>query len=294
MYVAKRAGKTWTLFDSEDVSIERLTVSADIGTALEEDQFEWWFQPKVDIASGQIMGAEGLIRWRHPDRGLLMPDSFLELLRLSGHNDALTSLALTRGIEHARRCLDEGFDIEVAVNVSARSLHDERLPKTIETLLILHDLPADRLLLEVTETEIMDDVNLMAPIMRKVAQLGVGVSIDDFGTGHSSFVRIRSLPVTELKIDRSFITPLLQGHSDEAIVQSIVDLASRLGLRTVAEGVEDARVAARLAEFGCDMAQGFLWSPAVQPDRFMELLADGAATDARLLSSAVADHQNQA
>lgn len=279
MYVAKRAGKTWSVFDSEDVSIERLTVSADIGAAIENEQFELWFQPKVEIGSGHIVGAEGLIRWHHPERGLLLPDSFLELVRLSGHNDALTDQALRMGIEHARRCLDAGYQIDVAVNVSARSLHDEDLPKTVEELLAEYDVPSERLLLEVTETEIMDDMALITPVMRQVADLGVGVSIDDFGTGHSSLVRIRRLPVTELKIDRSFITSLLHGQSDEAIVQSIVDLAQRLGLRTVAEGVEDSRVAERLAEFGCEMAQGFLWSPALQADKFMELVAQGAQVD---------------
>ena len=276
MYVAKRAGKTWSMFDSEDVSIERLTVSADIGRAIEAHQFELWFQPKVELKTGRVLGAEGLIRWRHPDRGLLLPDAFLELVRLSGHNDALTYQALRMGIEHARECVDAGYDIDMAVNVSALSLHDEQLPSTVEQLLKEYGLPAERLLLEVTETEIMDDMTLIDPVMRQVADLGVGVSIDDFGTGHSSLVRIRKLPVTELKIDRSFISPLLHGGSDEVIVQSIVDLASRLGLRTVAEGVEDSRIAERLAEFGCDMAQGFLWSPALRPENFMELMRNGA------------------
>lgn len=284
MYVAKRGGRMWNIFDSEDVSIERLTVSADIGKAITEEQFELWFQPKVAIDSGRVMGAEGLIRWRHPERGLLLPDSFLELVTLAGHDDQLTDRALRLGIQHARDCHEAGFDITVAVNVSARSLHNEGLAPTVERLLREYGVPAEQLLLEVTETEIMDDMALIAPVMRAVADLGVGVSIDDFGTGHSSLVRIRKLPVTELKIDRSFIAPLLEGGSDEAIVQSIIDLASRLGLRTVAEGVEDARVASRLAEFGCDMAQGFLWAPALRPEQFLELMANGALVEPTLRS----------
>jgi EAL domain-containing protein (putative c-di-GMP-specific phosphodiesterase class I) len=276
MYVAKRAGKPWSVFDSEDVSIERLTVSADIGQAIEQEQFELWFQPKVEIGSGRIVGAEGLIRWRHPERGLLLPESFLELVRLSGHNDSLTDQALRMGISHARRCIEADFPIDVAVNVWARSLHEEALPTMLEDLLDEFGVPPSQLLLEITETEIMDDIGLISPVMQRVADLGVGVSIDDFGTGHSSLVRIRKLPVTELKIDRSFIAPLLQGQDDAVIVQSIIDLASKLGLRTVAEGVEDSGVAQRLAEFGCDMAQGFLWSPALSPESFMELLKNDA------------------
>jgi diguanylate cyclase (GGDEF)-like protein len=244
--------------DSFDAT--RLLLLGEVRGALERDEFDLHYQPKIDLGSGRVTGVEALVRWRHPTRGLLMPMTFIPLVEQTALVGPITLRLIDQALAQAVRWRRRGLDLDVAVNLSARNLLDRELPSQIAALLARHALPADRLTLEVTESATLVDPERAIEVLGMLGESGCGVSIDDFGTGNASIGYLATLPASEVKIDRSFVAGICESDRTEAIVRSIVDLARDLRLRVVAEGIETVAVMERLVALGCDVGQGFLIS----------------------------------
>jgi EAL domain-containing protein (putative c-di-GMP-specific phosphodiesterase class I) len=225
------------------------------------------------VATGRITGVEALVRWAHPTRGLLLPADFLPLAEVHGLMGTLTETVLEQAVSQAASWHREGRRLPVSVNLSASNLLDAGLPARVSELLSTHALSPDLLVLEVTESVLLTDPDRSLAVVGALADLGVTVSIDDFGTGYSSLAYLRDLPVAELKLDRSFTVDLLTDARTEAIVASTVALAHRLGLRVVAEGVEDQATLRHLESLDCDVSQGYLHARPLPADRFEQWLA---------------------
>lgn len=252
---------------------ERLALIGELREAIDAGQLELLYQPRLDLASHRIDGGEGLVRWHHPRLGTLAPDAFIALAESSGNIRRLTRWALAAGIAQAQRWQAAGRDLRVAVNLSARDLSDRDLPRRVSELLSLHALPPQRLLLEITESAVMAEPNAAIAVLRRIADQGIDIAIDDFGVGQSSLAYLRRLPVREIKIDKSFVLKLASDAEDRTIVRTIVDLGHRLGYRVTSEGVEDEATLAYLREIGCDHAQGYFISRPLQVAAFDALAA---------------------
>jgi diguanylate cyclase (GGDEF)-like protein/PAS domain S-box-containing protein len=236
----------------------RLALLGELRRALEANELQLYYQPKVDLKTRTVVGAEALLRWAHPKRGFVSPAEFIPLVEQTGLIRPLTRWVLDRAAGEARAWERAGRRLPVAVNVSARSLHDGRIVDDVEEALLAHGLRSDLLQIEVTESAVMADAGRAADVLTGLTSRGVLVSIDDFGTGYSSLSILRRLPVHELKIDKSFVLGMAgEGGEDTAIVRSTAELAHNLGLTVVAEGVEDEWTLDLLANFGCDQAQGY-------------------------------------
>jgi predicted signal transduction protein with EAL and GGDEF domain len=238
----------------------RLTLLGQVRPALERSEFVLHYQPQVDLQSGRVTGVEALLRWQHPERGLIPPLDFIPLLEQTALVEPVTMYVIDAALEQLARWRDHDMHLNMSVNLSARNLLDPELPRRIGTLLARHAVPAHRLTVEVTEGATMSDPERAVAVLGELRAQGVGVSIDDFGSGHASIAYLTNLPASELKIDRSFITGMCESPREEAIVRSTIDLARHLHLQVVAEGIETREVCERLAELGCDAAQGYLLS----------------------------------
>jgi diguanylate cyclase (GGDEF)-like protein len=256
---------------------DRLDLLGSVRRAIENDELEMHFQPAVSVPAGMLAGRpvsiEALVRWNHPERGLIFPDVFLDLVEQSGLMRQLTHLVLAKSLARAAQWWHAGIEVPVAVNVSVRDLSDAKFADVVAGLLREHDLPARALKLEITEHVLMADPGRMTHALESIGRLGVDLSLDDFGTGYSSLVHLKRLPVSELKVDRSFVQRMTSDPDDAAIVRSIVDLAHSLGLRVVAEGVETIESWHALEALGCDLAQGYLISRPVPGDEVIRWLA---------------------
>jgi diguanylate cyclase len=263
MYVAKARKLGVFAYDPEvDLhSPAKLALLGELRRALERDELVLYYQPKVNISTGEVVGAEALVRWQHPERGLVFPDAFIPLAEQTGLIEPLTTYVLGTALTQARAWMDAGQPLMVSVNLSARHLLDERLPRQVADLLAAHGIPANLLQLEVTESALITEPDRAQRLLGAIDALGVRLSIDDFGAGYTSIGELKNLPFTELKIDKSFIMNMGNDPSDALIVQSIVDLGHNLALTIVAEGVETSPALADLAGFGCDIAQGYYLSP---------------------------------
>ena len=267
MYVAKGTRSGHELYDEAgELRPDPLAVVGDLRRALSDGELGVVYQPKIDLATGTIKGAEALVRWRHPHRGLVLPASFVGHAEHTGLIRPLTLHVLDAALGQVGDWRRAGLDIKVAVNLSMRSLLDRSLIEDVEVLLRKWDVPAQALELELTESTIMADPERALEILDALHDLGVGLSIDDFGTGYSSLGKLKQLPVDEIKIDRSFVVGMTHDHSDATIVRSTIDLARNLGLRVVAEGVEDADVRDELAALGCELGQGYFFSRPLEGD----------------------------
>lgn len=255
---------------------ERLSLMGDLQHALAHDMLALHYQPKLHLASGCVDSAEGLVRWEHPRLGRLPPDAFVGLAEETGNIRRLTRWVLAVGIAQASRWRDAGVPIRVSMNVSARDLEDAELPRRVAGLLAAHGVSARDIALEITESALMRNPDAALPVLQRLAEQGIELSIDDFGVGQSSFAYLRKLPVRELKIDRAFVAQLAHSREDRTIVRSIVELAHHLGYRVTAEGVEDADALDYLATVGCDHAQGYLVARPMPADAFDAFLAEGA------------------
>jgi diguanylate cyclase (GGDEF)-like protein len=259
MYDAKTSVRRLRLFDAEldSDNPRRLTLVAELRTALHNGDVVVRVQPQTRLDSGEIVGVEALARWRHPTLGDVSPDEFIPIAERSGLIAPLTTHVLDASLAAWAQWRAAGHDLTVAVNLSARSLHDADLVDEVARLLRRHGVPAARLTLEVTESAVMTDPARAVALLHRLRDLGVRLSVDDFGTGYSSLSYLKRLPVHEVKIDRSFVTSLGSDAEDLPIVRAIVDLGRHMGLAVVAEGVEDAETLALLADIGCDLAQGW-------------------------------------
>jgi len=274
MYAAKRSGGGVHVFEfaADEASVSKLRLTSEIEVAIRRGDLRLWFQPKVHLLTGETVGAEGLLRWHHPERGVLAPAEFLDVVELSPHYKALTREVIAQGVAFAAQSQQSGFNLRVSVNVSIRDLLDSMLSDYVGLLLAEARVDPSQFILEVTEREIMDERSSFQEATRVLKQTGVGLAIDDFGTGYSSLVRLHQLPVTELKIDRRFVADLAGDPEAAIIVKSIVDLGHSLGHVIVAEGIETEFEAAALRQYGCDLGQGFLYSAAVPGDDLLEML----------------------
>ena len=280
MYEAKRSGAGIETYSPErdPYTAERLALMADLRRAIAEDELVLHYQPKVDVATRQVVGVEALVRWQHPERGLLMPAEFIPPAERTGAIGPLTRWVLDRSLQQLRKWRDEGLDLSVAVNLAAPNLVDSCLPKTIGELLERWEVPARRLQLEVTEGTAMSDPVRASKVLRALREIGVRISLDDFGTGNTSLAYLKHLPVHEVKIDRSFVIGMTRDPDDAAIVRSTIDLGRNLGLSVVAEGVETAEALRELSSLRCDTVQGFhLGRPAPGEQITERLLGTGGA-----------------
>ncbi|SDP16209.1 diguanylate cyclase (GGDEF) domain-containing protein [Klenkia soli] len=235
----------------------RLALVTELRTAVHEGQLEVHVQPQAEVLTGRVVSVEALVRWTHPQLGRVGPDEFIPVAERSGLIGPLTTLVLDRSLAAVAAWRAAGTDLSVAVNLSTRSLHDTDLVDEVARLLRRHDVPSDRLTLEVTEGSVMADPARTIAVLHQLRDLGCRLSVDDFGTGYSSLSYLKRLPVQEVKIDQSFVTGLRSGGEDVAIVRAIVDLGRHLGLAVVAEGVEDQETWDLLADTGCDLVQGW-------------------------------------
>jgi diguanylate cyclase len=259
MYQAKAARSGYAFYqrDRDRNSRERLALIGELRDAIGTDQLVLHFQPKLAVESGAVGDVEALVRWMHPERGLLGPGAFVPLAEQTGVMRELTEHVIDAALRQVAAWYERGIDLSVAVNVSAATLLDEGWATDLAGALVRHGVPASRLRIEITEDALMGDADRALRVVESLVATGIGVSVDDFGTGYSSLGLLKHLPVDELKIDRTFIRDLLTDDADAAIVQNVVDLGGRLGLRIVAEGVEDAETLDRIASYGVTVAQGF-------------------------------------
>ena len=270
MYTAKRGNLGTAAYDPalNTHSPERLALLGDLRRALDQHELFLHFQPKVSLSSGQVCGAEALVRWAHPDRGLVSPDSFIPLAENTGLIGPLTHRVLDLALAQARRWADAGQPLQIAVNLSARNLLDPQLDTLVAELLRVHGVPAHLLKLEVTESAIMTDPVRAKALLDRLHAQGVALSIDDFGAGYTSIGQLRHLPIDELKIDRSFVMDMDTDSSNALIVRSVIELGHNLGLASVAEGVETPDALSRLTSYTCDVAQGYHLSRPLTAEAF--------------------------
>ena len=259
MYQAKETQTGVALYDErfDHHSPAKLALTSDLRVALERDEIVVWYQPLLNLASQQLTAVEALVRWEHPDLGLLHPAAFLEIAEHTSLIKPLTQRVLEGALAQLAQWLEQGIDVTVAVNISTRVLGDQEFSQSVLTALANAGVPPSRLKLEVTESALMADPRLARSVLLELDRVGVEISIDDFGTGYSSLAYLTELPVAEVKIDRSFVTRMTPGSREEVIVTSTIDLGHHLGLRVVAEGVEDAAKLEQLGALNCDLVQGY-------------------------------------
>ncbi len=238
-------------------SPKRLAMMSELGRAIREEQLCLYFQPKVDLKSKSFYGVEALIRWNHPELGFVSPNDFIPIAEATSLIHPLTSWVLEKSIAQCCLWRAQNLQLSMAVNLSARNLLDENMPKLVNRLLLKYNLPASALEIEITESSIMIDPARALRVLQQLHELGVQLSIDDFGTGYSSLAYLKKLPVQTLKIDIFFIRNMLEDRQDELIVDSTIRLAHSLNLKVVAEGVENEALVQRLTAMGCDDAQGY-------------------------------------
>ncbi|MEQ8840733.1 MAG: EAL domain-containing protein [Acidimicrobiales bacterium] len=273
MYVAKRRGGGVAVYDPvrDQPNLDRLTLVGQLRHAVDDDQLEVHYQPVIELSSARVVRVEALVRWNHPERGLIGPAEFIDVAEVSGVIRPLTRWVFGTAAHDVSRLARAGFPVDLAVNVSVRNLYESTFVDTIRNTLEQSGLPGGRTIIELAETQMMDDPLLAHGVFERLRRLGIRGSVDDFGTGHSSLSNLQSLPVSEIKVDKSYIIAMGEGDESAAtIVKSIVALGQNLGLDVVAEGVETPSAMTRLSMLGCDYAQGFLFA---RPMTFEELLA---------------------
>jgi diguanylate cyclase (GGDEF)-like protein len=258
MYLSKESGDVEIYEASRDRnSPGRLALLGELRRALEGDELQLHYQPKADLANGLVVGVEALVRWRHPERGLVAPDEFIPLAERSGLIIPLTAWVLDAGLRQIAAWRACGWDLSLAVNVTVKDLCGDQLVERVAQGLAAYDVPPRALQLEVTEGSLFTESPRARQTLKRLQALGISLSLDDFGTGWSSLRQLRQLPVSEIKVDRSFVARMVTDPRDKAIVSSVIDLGRGLGMRVVAEGVEDEATWRELSALGCDRAQGW-------------------------------------
>lgn len=273
----KQGGGSYQFYSPtmESVDAERRLLETHLTTALEKSEFELHYQPQVNLITGRVIGLEALIRWHHPEQGMLSPDKFILIAEETGLINPIGEWVLRTACSQAKRWqVPNPVTFRVSVNLSTRQLRQKDLVKNIAQILQQTELPANWLTIELTETSVMDDVEAAIKTLRALKELGIEISIDDFGTGYSSLNYLKHLPIDTLKIDRSFVSQLTNNSQDAAIATAIIAMAQSLKLKVIAEGVETEEQLAFLRQHGCYAMQGFLYSPAVPAAEIQALLAE--------------------
>jgi diguanylate cyclase (GGDEF)-like protein len=269
MYLAKAGNTTHAIYDPREDEYDptRLTLVGELRRAIEGAELTVYYQPKADLRTGEVKGTEALVRWEHPERGLLMPDEFIPLAQHTGLIRPLTLSVIDTAMAQARTWRNQGLNLSVAVNLATRNLLDAGLPDDVQELLEKWELDPGMVEFEITESTIMADPFRALAVLKRLHEMGTKLSIDDFGTGYSSLAYLKRLPVDAVKIDKSFVMSMVTDENDATIVRSTIDLARNLGLAVVAEGVEDEAIWNTLAGLGCDFAQGhYLSRPLPAPE----------------------------
>ncbi|HEY4485342.1 MAG TPA: EAL domain-containing protein, partial [Nitrospiria bacterium] len=276
MYQAKQSGSGFAVYVSEHDrhSPRRLALMGELRHSIEKHELVLYYQPKIDLATGRTTGVEALVRWRHPQKGLILPDEFITLAEHTGFIKSLTLWVLNEGIRQYRAWRQAGIEVSVSVNLSARNLQDLQLPEQIAELLRTDGPKPGQLELEITESAIMADPARAMEILTRLRGMGIRFSIDDFGAGYSSLGYLKKLPVDEVKIDKSFVIGMAANEDDAVIVRSTIDLAHNLGLKVVAEGVESQKIWERLVAMGCDAAQGYYMCRPIPADELTRWLSE--------------------
>jgi diguanylate cyclase (GGDEF)-like protein len=274
MYVAKRAGSGHARYDQrfEAAPQGQLSLLGELRRAVEQDELLLHYQPKVSLADGRVHRAEALVRWLHPERGMVPPGDFIPFAEQTGYIRQISRWVIGEGIRQAAQWHRQGLDIAVSINVAARDLMSSDLLAYVSDMLDRHGVPASQVCLEITESGVMEDPARALDTLARLHTKGLRLSIDDFGTGYSSLAYLKKLPVKELKIDRSFVMHLVDDADDAAIVRSTIELGHNMGLEVVAEGVEGQAEVDLLAQLGCDEAQGYFFSRPLPAAAFEEWL----------------------
>jgi diguanylate cyclase (GGDEF)-like protein len=285
MYQAKKNGQQVTRYAAarDTADIGSLALVGDLARAVAEHEFTVKFQPIVDLGTAEVIGAEALARWNHPDHGELAPGKFLDAIERSTQLAAFAESILDQALTAASKWRDAGYAMPVAVNVSPRSLLDPRFPETIKESLRRHDLPPDALVIELTESLTLSQLEVVDEVLGALREAGVVLALDDFGTGYSSLSTLARVPVQELKIDRSFVSEM-DSPAAAAVVRSTIELGRSLELMVVAEGVESEEQRRRLWELGCAAGQGYLFARAIPLDALLAALGRGFAGRPRTLA----------
>lgn len=274
MYAAKHKGTVFKEYESslESDAAQRVDISARLKHALDAGEFTLWYQPIVDLQTNQIHGAEALIRWPQADGSFIAPDKFIGIAEQSSLINRITDWVLSQVTADINTMREAGFDLCVHINLSVKDLQSELIVPKVRKVLDEHEMSYHQLMLEVTESAMMTNIDQVRHTMSKISEAGLVFSVDDFGTGFSSLAMLRDLPVGQIKIDRSFVSRMTASNSDHAIVESTAFLAHNLDCTVVAEGVEDEQTAALLSALGCDYAQGYYYSKPLQLSAFVNYL----------------------
>jgi EAL domain-containing protein (putative c-di-GMP-specific phosphodiesterase class I) len=270
MHVAKRSGNQAAVYDAatDESSQQSLSLLSELRRAVDRNELKLYVQPKLSLGKGEVTGLESLVRWVHPERGMIFPDQFIPFSEQTGFIRVITLWMLDRSAALCRTLALEGMYPKISVNISARDLMDQDLPAKFSEILFRHKVSAASFCLEITESAIMDDPVRAQNTLESLHALGAELSIDDFGTGYSSLAYLKQLPVDELKIDKSFVMNMEHDANDAKIVRSTVDLGHNLGLRVVAEGIESEKTWDLLSQMGCDSGQGYLMSRPIPANEF--------------------------
>jgi diguanylate cyclase (GGDEF)-like protein len=274
MYLAKHTGKGFAFYDDsqDENTVTRLNLVKDLRDAITDDQLELYYQPKMDLGSGRVTGVEALLRWKHPEYGMVPPDRTIPIAERTGLIKALTSWVLRTALHQLAQWRAAGIDLNIAINLSAYDLQDHTLPGVIKVAVGAAKVPPESLTLEITEGAMMSDLTSAMSNVWQIQDMGVNIAIDDFGTGFSSLAYLKKLPVRELKIDKSFVLNMNSDENDAMIVHSTIDLAHNLGLRVVAEGVENKESMEELSSQGCDFIQGYYLCRPLPPQQLYDWL----------------------
>ena len=267
-----------TTLDQLAADTNRSVVGVDVAQALALGQLILYYQPVIEMATRRVKGVESLIRWAHPTRGVLPPSEFLDDIVKDNLMGPMTEHVLATAVKQAAKWHNMGESLTVSINFTASSLLELSLPDRIAEMCKQHQVPPERLVLEVTETEAMRDVTRTMDVLLRMRIRNIGVSIDDFGTGHSSLRELQRMPFSEMKIDKSFVMDMATNRDYAVIVNSIIDLGHNLGLKIIAEGVEDVRIWRMLADRKCDYAQGFYMAKPMPPEEFTRWLTSWRET----------------
>lgn len=259
LFMASKSHQGYAVYTPafDDHSPRRLTLMTELRQAIERDELFLEYQPKINISSGEVYGAEALVRWRHPKHGMISPDEFIPMAERTRVIKNVTIWVLKQTFNQCARWHEQGFDLTLSVNLSVIDLHDPELPDIVAGVAAFAGIQPSWIMLEITESSIMNDPERTLDVIQRLHSMGYKLSIDDFGTGYSSLVYLRKMPLTELKIDKSFVIDILGSDNDAVIVNATINLAHNLGLQVTAEGVESQQVLEKLAGYGCDIAQGF-------------------------------------
>jgi diguanylate cyclase (GGDEF)-like protein len=268
--------------DLETAQLATLSMLTELQAAIENDDLRLYLQPKVALSDGRVVGVEALVRWQHPQRGLVPPALFIPFAEQTGFIRMITAWMIERCIACCQALQDIGAEVKFAINLSTRDLLDHDLPLKVERLLLAQGLSPDWICMEITESAVMDDPERALTTIHRLRAMGMSLSIDDFGTGYSSLAYLKRLPLHQLKIDKSFVLRMEQDRADEKIVRSVIDLAHHLDLEVVAEGVESEQVWAMLKHWGCDHAQGYFVAKPMPAEDFPDWLARWSAPEVRL------------